>query len=249
MCRNLDIKKIKRFESDFKQFMEITDFPLYQLTTKEVSLSVADSQGYDSVASAFYNFETNNHTLKVCSNLTLPKYVLFHEFTHILDTDMYTNRGRIAYAGLSGYTEYHASQIELMYLLGAKTTNEKITISVNAVIHTLSGEMSVIQYMREKQQHAIQLFRRDDFPANIDMLKSAFGLLYNYWGLRSICEMYALDYAEEIQNDAFLRFIPSIEFCPLNNMMHGWFDKQKIEKSICLYVKSLFSVIAKYNLS
>lgn len=248
MCQDLNIEKLKRFEDDFKQFMGIADFPLYKLITKEVSLSVADSQGYDSAASTFYNPKTNGHTLQLSSNLILSKYLVFHEFTHILDADMYANSNSTAYAGLSGYTEYHASQIELMQLLGAKTANEKITFSVNAIINTLSGETSVIQYVRGKLQHAIQLFNRDDFPANIDTLKSAFGVLFNYWGLRSICEMYALDYVEEIQNDAFLRFIPSMNFCLLNIMMHGWLDKQEIKKSILLYINTLFPLIKKYNL-
>ena len=86
------------------------------------------------------------------------------------------------------------------------------------------------------------------FPKDDNTLKSAFGVLYNYWGLRSICEMYASDYVEEVQNDAFLQFIPTINFCLMNIMMHGWLDKQNIEKSIPLYINTLFPLIEKYKL-
>ena len=47
MLQNLSIEKIKIFENEFKQFMGIKDFPAYQLTTKEVSLAIADSCGFD----------------------------------------------------------------------------------------------------------------------------------------------------------------------------------------------------------
>ena len=248
MFQNLSMKKFQIFENEFKQFMGIKDFPPYQLITKEISLAVADSRGFDSAASTFYSPKTNTHTLQISTNLILSKYLVFHEFTHILDTDMYANGNSIKYTGLSGYTEYHASQIELMQLLGAKTANEKISFTMDTIVGTFSGEKSVVQYLREKQQHAIQLFSREDFPADINTLKSAFGVLYNYWGLRSICEMYASDYMEEVQNDAFLQSIPTMNFCVLNGMMHGWLDNQTIEMSIPLYVSTLFPLIEKYRL-
>lgn len=248
MFKSLCIDKIKLFESEFKQFVGIKEFPSYQLSTKEVSLAVADSRGFDSAASTFYNPKTNSHTLQISTNLVLSKYLVFHEFTHILDADIYANGDSTKYAGLSGYTEYHASQIELMQLLGAKTANDKISFKMDTIICTFSGEKSVAQYVQEKQHHAIQLFSREDFPADINTLKSAFGVLYNYWGLRSICKMYASDYEEKVQNDAFLQFIPTMNFCLMNGMMHGWLDKQKIEQSIPLYINTLFPLIEKYKL-
>ena len=85
MLQNLSIEKIKIFENEFKQFMGIKDFPAYQLTTKEVSLAIADSCGFDSAASTFYSPKTNIHTLQISTNLILSKYLVFHEFTHILE--------------------------------------------------------------------------------------------------------------------------------------------------------------------
>ena len=34
----------------------------------------------------------------------------------------------------------------------------------------------------------------------------------------------------------------------MNIMMHGWLDKQNIEKSIPLYINTLFPLIEKYKL-
>ena len=188
MFQNSSIEKIKIFESEFMQFVGIGDFPAYQLTTKEVSLAVADSRGFDSAASTFYNPKTNNHTLQISTNLILSKYLVFHELTHILDADMYTNGDSTKYAGLSGYTEYHASQIELMQLLGAKTANDQISFKMDTIISTFSGERCVFQYVREKQQHAIQLFSRKDFPADIKIcFWCPLQLLGTAFNLRDVC--------------------------------------------------------------
>ena len=115
--------------------------------------------------------------------------------------------------------------------------------------NTMSGKKSVKQYIDERQQHAIDLFERKDFPANLETLKSALGILYNYFGLRSICEMYAIDYKEKINNEAFLKYISTLQFCPLNNLMHGWLDEKKIDQSIELYVNIIFPLIEKFKLA
>lgn len=47
-------KQLKIYEEEFKSFMGIKVFPVYELQTKEVSLAIAKSQGFDFVASTFY---------------------------------------------------------------------------------------------------------------------------------------------------------------------------------------------------
>ena len=95
----------------------------------------------------------------------------------------------------------------------------------------------------------VDLFERKDFPVNLEILKSTLGILYNYFGLRSICEMYAIDYKEKINNEAFLKYISTLQFCPLNNLMHGWLDEKKIDQSIELYVNIIFPLIEKFKLA
>lgn len=241
-------KQISSQIKAFSRFMGIAEFPAYSLQTKEASIETADLQGFEVVAAASYQPKTNLHTLLVSTNLDLPRYVFYHEFTHMLDSEIYAKNDSIRYAGLSGFTEYHASQIELMQLLGAISVSEALSFSMNDTIVTISGEKRVTQYIEEKRQHAIELFSREDFPADLNTLKSAFGVLFNYFGLRSICEMYSLDYNEEIDNAAFLRFIPTTNFIAINTLMHGWLDNSKIDMSINVYLNTLFPLIKEYRL-
>lgn len=249
MCRALLKNKIDNYIKEYVAFMDIDQFPEYELQLKEVSQSIADSQGFEVPACTSYKVEAQKHTLCVSTNLELTKYVMFHEFTHMLDSEMYVNGSKMRYAGLSGYTEYHASQIELAKLVGARTVNVIPPFSMNMMISTIEGEKSIYQYVQEKYQHAISLFRRSDFPTNVNTLKSAFGVLYNYWGLRSICEMYSTDFTEIIDNEAFLKFVPSFNFSLVNNLMHGWLNKSKIDLSIPLYTNILFPIIQDYSLA
>lgn len=242
-------EQLNTYVDDYKAFMGIENFPQYNLQTKNVSLAIADAQGFDAVASTFYQPATGQHLLVVSTNLSLSKYVIFHEFTHMYDSELYVNGDKVKYLGLSGYTEYHASQVELAQLLGAKSIDAIPRFSMNTVISTFAKEKSVLQYVQEKYQHAIDLFSRPDFPANVETLKSAFGVLYNYWGLRSICEMYATDFVETIENSAFLKFIPTLNFTLINNIMHGWLDKTKIDLSIPLYANTIIPIIKSYKLA
>lgn len=242
-------EQLDAYVDEYKAFMGIGHFPKYSLQTKSISMAAADTQGFETVASAFYQPLTGQHTLVISTNQCLSKYVMFHEFTHVYDSEQYVNGDKVRYLGLSGYTEYHASQVELAQLLGAKTIDAIPTFSMNTIISTFTKENSVLQYVQDKYQHAIDLFSRPDFPANINTLKSAFGVLYNYWGLRSICEMYSTDFVETIDNAAFLKFIPTMNFTLINNLMHGWLDKIKIDLSISLYANTIMPIIRDYKLA
>ena len=242
------ILKIKEYENNFKKFVGNNAFPQYTIFTKEISLSVVDIQGYDSIASTHYDVQKGIHTLTISSNIEIYEYIIFHEFTHMLDSELYVNNDKIRYIGLSGFTEYHASQVELMKMLGAKSIFDRLSFSINTTINTISGYKSVKQYLVEKQQHAIELFSRKDFPSCLETLKSALGVLFNYWGLRSICEMYATDYVEEIKNQIFLKYIPTFYFISLNNHMRGWLNNSNIDVSISLYVNTFSMLATKYKL-
>lgn len=249
MIRELLVKQLKTYEDEFKDFMDIKEFPTYQLCTKEVSTITADFKGFEAVASTSFQPQNNSHTLSVSTNIALSKYYIFHEFTHMLDSEMNVKGDKIRYAGLSGFTEYHASQVELMELLGANTVDEVLSFSMGTIITTIAGEKSVYQYVNEKHRHAIELFSRGNFPADLDTLKSAMGVLYNYFGLRSICEEYSVDYTEKIDNKVFLKFIPTQLFVTLNRLMHGWLNEGEIELSINIYLNIIFPLINEFKLA
>lgn len=242
-------QRIEALKDEYCSFIDIETFPKYQLKFKEVSDSVADLQGFDSLAESAYDVENKIHSLTVSTNLNLHRYVVYHELTHIYDSQLYTKNNKSRYVGLSGFTEYHASQIELIQLLGAKSISQVPAFSMETIVETVSGNKSVFQYINEKHAHATELFQRADFPANVYMLNAALGVLNNYYGLRSICEMYATDYVESINNEAFLMFISSMDFSAYNRLMHGWLNNHNVEISIVLYMKIVSEMMQRFNLS
>ena len=181
--------------------------------------------------------------------MPIPDYILFHEFTHILDDELHAKGDKTRYAELSGFTEYHAAQVELMRMLNAEYVDAVFSFSMNTQIETVSGQKSVLQYINDKYQHACDLFSRSDFPANIETLKSALGIVYNYLGLRSICEMYSIDYTETNNYSAFLKYIPSFLFAILNSNMHGWLTSAQIETCCATYSYIIIPIIKEYKLA
>ncbi len=246
MCE-LTKEKIDIWFNEFANFMCIdkSSIPTYMLKFKEVSLDKADIQGYEAPAYTSYDVKTHTHYLCISTNIELLKYVLYHEFAHIMDTQNYAKDDITRYIGISGYTEYHASQIELAQLVGAKSINCIPAFSMKLIINTLSGNKTVYQYVKEKYDHAVELFTRSDSLSSISAIKTALGVLYNYWGLRSICKANASDYVEEINNDAFLKHISSVDFCALNNLMQGWLTEEKINMSIVIYIKVVSFLISQ----
>ncbi len=243
------LNHIKNAENEYKVFMGIDSFPTYKIQFKEASVAVAKTNGFESAATAFYKPDSSTHILQVCTNLLMTKELLFHEFTHILDSEIYAKGNKIRYFGLSGFTEYHASQVELMKALGKDSVANRSPFSTETIIDAFSGIRSVHQYFLEKQQFAIDLFSTNGFPANLVILKTAVGVLFNYFGLRSICEMFATNYFEEENNETFLQFIPQSIFNRLNNEMHGWLGIEKIEACMEAYIEIMMGLINKYNLS
>ena len=233
----------------YKYFMCIDEFPDFEIIMRDNLTEEEIKKEYYPIAQAEFDSKNGKHTLIVNENIC-QDYLLFHEFTHILDSEMYVMGDKKRNLGLLGYTEYHASQIELLLLLKAKTINSNVSFSMTDIIKTCTGEITVKEYIETKRKCAKELFSQDGFPQNIEILEASLGVLFNYWGLRSICKMYAKDYNEVIDNGAFLKYISSFYFCKLNNLMNGWMDEEKIEKSIEVFYM-LFYVMKDYihNLS
>ena len=240
---------IKQYEKEYIEFMEIEEFPDYNLELFDIKIEDTDSKGYGAIAQAMYNPKTGIHTLRVCKNLELKKYVIFHEFTHILDSEMYASKDSVRYMYLSGYTEYHASQVELMCLLGAKKISDTIMDkNENSLISTFPNDRTVLDYIHSKHQFVIDMMNRMDFPEDIEALKTTIGALYNYWGLRSICKLYVKGYVEDVDNTAIVQVLPLNLFTVMNSFMDGWFDNSKVEMSFGPYSNAIFSIIKEKNL-
>ncbi len=90
---------------------------------------------------------------------------------------------------------------------------------------------SIKEYLYSKYQFVVDVMSRADFPVNIETLKTTLGVLYNYFGLHSICKMYANDYDEQVNNTAIIKIILRQQFILMNIFMECWFDKPKVEMS------------------
>ena len=81
---------------------------------------------------------------------------------------------------------------------------------------------------------------RTDFPRDIEALKTTVGVLYNYFGVRSICKMYAKDYTEEVDNTIIIQKLSKVLFEEINSFMVGWFNEAQVELSFVSYMKIMW---------
>lgn len=217
---------------DYKRFVGIDDFPAFDLKSKEITEKKALEQGSDALATAFYDTSTGKHTLEIWSKLCLPRmnaeYIMFHEFTHIWDAEVYSQKENLKHTANGGYTEYHAAQIDFMKLLGAMKINEPFSFSINQKFETVGGIKTGKEYVNMSRNLATALISRKDFPANIGTLVTAMGAIFNYYGRRSICKMYAVDYDDEADTSVIAQFLGENTINALDAFMIDWLDKEKI---------------------
>lgn len=83
---------IKEYEKEYIEFMEIEKLPQYKIDFFEINVEESDAAGFASAAQAYYNTKTDEHILRICKSSEIPRYIVFHEFTHILDTEMYESK-------------------------------------------------------------------------------------------------------------------------------------------------------------
>ena len=74
MKKDLLLLQLKKYEEDYKKFMDIEEFPAYKLQTREVSLSLSDMRGFEVAASTHYLPQEKQHSLLISTNLRLIKY-------------------------------------------------------------------------------------------------------------------------------------------------------------------------------
>lgn len=252
MTNDLLVQYVTECEVSYKKFLGISDFPQYELVPKEITLKKSEKSGFDSWATTYYDIPTGNHRLEIWSRMhtfgQAGKYIVFHELTHILDDENIVKRDKIKYLANHGYTEYHASQIELMQMLGAENIHQNITFSMDNTLETVGGEKTIREFVDMPRLTAIELINRADFPADIETMKVTMGLIFNYYGRRSICKMYALDYQDDEDNSTIAKLIYPQTVTLLDGFMVGWFDDSKVAFINNLYQRMLPSLCVQYNL-
>lgn len=240
----------RKCEIDFLKFMNVSCLPNYTITPINITPENADSKGYAAPANVKYDFNTNTHHMSIWTILpTLTAdYIMFHEFTHMIDTERFCKSNKIKYIANKGYTEYHASQVALMKMLGAKTIDSTLSFTMEQPVETYSGCISVAELLNTPLNTISEIIKRNDFPADIDTLSTVIGLAFNYYGYRSICQMFAQNYAGSENTSALKQLMGDSTVNLFDKLMYGWFDDAKVAiiDDICKNV--IFSMLKKHNL-
>lgn len=234
--------------NEFMSYIGVNTFPVFSIITKEMDLEKSKQQGFGSMAAAFYDVQTGTHRLEIWSKLPQlnAKYLIFHELTHILDAEVYSQRDRWKHMSNKGYTEYHAGQIDFMKLLGAENISSPFEFKMNHKIETVGGTKTAQEFVDMPRKLASELIGRGDFPANLETLAVTMGLIFNYYGRRSVGMMYAGDYNDSVDMSVIDEFLGKDIVKVLNNYMVGWFDAEKVVPIDMLYGE-MFLVLAQRN--
>lgn len=241
---------VRKCEIDFLKFMGVSCLPNYTVTPINITQEEADIKGYAAPANVKYDFDTNTHHINIWTIFpTLSAdYIMFHEFTHMIDTERFCKSDRIKYIANKGYTEYHASQVALMKLLGAKTVDSSLSFSMEQTIETYSGSKSVTQFIETPLNTVSEIIQRKDFPSDIGDISAVIGLVFNYYGYRSICKMFATNYTENEDKSAIVSFLGDNTIKLLDKLMVVWFNDSKVDAVDKICKELIFSMLKKYKL-
>lgn len=245
---------IQKVQDDYNHFISPNILPNFFVVPKNIELDNVEQRGYGVFASHSYNPLADKHILTVWTEFyNLGKngeYLLFHEFTHILDAEKYAKKNKIVNAGLKGFSEYHAAQVDLLHMLGATAPTMNSQFSVKRKCKTVGKEKTVEEILKDTYSLSASLFERNDFPTDIEMFVTALGTFFNYLGRRSICKMYAVDYVPlSLDKSAFINFFGEKEFLYLDTLMNGWLNDKTVQLINEYYLKKSIAKLKEFGLS
>lgn len=248
------------FDACLKSYMTFTrieSMPEIRLIPITPSVSNANIKGFGSFSTQYYDVNTGEHTLKLWRDTYKPQlhadYLLYHELTHVVDTERYAQRDKMKNVALKGYTEYHAAQVDFLKVLGAESIEQKIAFSLDKEVYTVTKAQTALSYVLEAHNPASEILARSDFPKDIETLSTTLGLIFNFLGRRSICMLYATDYNKYIETlnstDVEDRFFGNEVFILLKAMLIGWLPENQINILNQAYLNIIFGMAEKYRLN
>lgn len=243
---------VQKKKEAYMQFMGIDSFPDFTLVSKHMDKNDSKDVGWGAFAEHFYDVNTFKHKLVVWEDLwknqSAGDYLLFHEFTHILDTERFVNKDKMRNAMIRGYTEYHAGQVDLLRIAGEKSYNVPASFSIKTVVKTVGTDKTLEEYINSSAYAAIELINRTDFPTDMATFAAMLSMTFNYFGRRSVCKLYAQDYNDTVDMTIIRNFIGEEPFDALNKFMEGFFDDSKVELIMEFFFKMFVSLAQKHNL-
>lgn len=243
---------MNRCMKDYEQFMGISSLPEFRLISKHISLSAANTSGWGAWATHKFDFQTMSHSIEVWEDLWKPQlhgeYVTFHELTHLMDTEILVKGDKKRNVEMRGFLEYHASQVEIIKILNNNRINNCLPFSMNQTVETVASSKSIQEFVDEPANTANSLIGRGDFPKDVETFVTTIGLIFNYYGRRSICLMYAKDFKEDIEKDKFARVIGKEQFVALDAFLQGRLNPKQIEVLGQFYFRMVVAKMKEYGL-
>ena len=107
MTNELLLQYVNKCENDYKHFMGVSSLPSFDLISKHISLSDANASGWGAWATHRFDFQRQSHSVEVWEDMWKPQlhgdYVVFHELTHLLDTENLVNGDKKKNAMMRGF--------------------------------------------------------------------------------------------------------------------------------------------------
>lgn len=244
MSKEIPLNKnyINQKLKSYKKFMLIEKMPTFQIVIDEVKIN----------ASHNYNVHTDKHSLIVGPNIGNKnmEYILFHEFTHMYDVMTFSAKNPSVYFANRGFTEYHASQIELLKLLGARNITDNVSFSLTQPIETIIGNTTVLEYILRLRDSAKEGISEKNFPVSLATLSNALGMIFNHLGRISICRLYANDYdlfKERLEELDFAISFLGKDFFKIISIAKGFLNNKEIADFGMLFYPIAYELIKKYE--
>lgn len=166
-----------------------------------------------------FDFSCKTHCLRLPSEQNVSKEDIYTAFTQILDTEKFVKGNEERYTCSQGFREYHAAQVLFKCFLGDEKYNDSRPFSMTNVIRE---DSTADDYVREKYKRAAVAFSDTrSASAEGDLLNSLLAL-YHFLGVKSVCEMYAVDFdRSKYDMTVFADKLSPAVFNKIDNHMHG----------------------------
>lgn len=174
-------KFIMKAYDEYHKFAELKNrLPNFELKTIELNNGIL----------ANHRMIDGKHILSIDTNLyklgdtALP--YLFHEFTHLFDYETYFKCDKNQEMLLKFFTEYSATQIEFMKILGFNTISDKINLTPNTILQSFNKIYTVEDYLLNERTGYINRIKSVIIERNMQELFDAFPYMMYYIGKISI---------------------------------------------------------------
>ena len=132
--------------------------------------------------------------------------------------------------------------------MGYESIGENISFSMKQQVETVASTKLMQNFVDEPANTAKSLLKRNDFPKDVETLVTTVALIFNYYGRRSICLMYAQDYREDVDKTEFSEFMGTAQLAALDTFLKGWLNSTQIDALGKFYFGMIGTKMKEYEL-